>query len=77
MSRPVTLQSEDGAVIGNTCLKTNFPMQPKLLIWNGEIFVSAGIVYGVGSPGNYEIYRSYGAPETVEVVVPANVDPCG
>ncbi len=58
MSRPVTLIALDGTtVLGNVLLKSDFPADPGILIWNNMVFQSGSIAYGVGSPGQYENYQ--------------------
>lgn len=62
MSRPVTLVSESGVIVGNVLLADNRPMMPRLLALEGVIYAADGVTYGAGSPGAYSVYRARPAP---------------
>lgn len=62
MSRPVTLVSESGVIVGNVLLADNRPMMPRLLALEGVIYAADGVTYGAGSPGAYSVYRAQPAP---------------
>lgn len=52
MSRPITLISESGLIVGNVMLADNCPMQPPLLALNGVIYLA----------NDYSVYRAQPAP---------------
>ena len=62
MSRPVTLISETGAIVGNVLLAEDRSMLPPLLALDGVIYAADGVTYGAGSPGAYSVYRAQPAP---------------
>ncbi len=62
MSRPITLISESGLIVGNVLLANNYPMQPPLLALDGIIYLASSVSYGSGSAGSYSVDRAQPAP---------------
>lgn len=65
MSRPITLISETGVIVGNVLLAEDRPMLPPLLALDGIIYTASDITYGSGSPGAYSVYRAQPAPLSI------------
>ena len=65
MSRPVTLISETGMIVGNVRLAEDRPLTPPLLALDGVIYAADGVTYGAGSPGAYSVYRAQPAPLSI------------